>query len=170
MAPLTSRVALLMAVDALINSHKFICHTNYTVITAVTLRLQMKLKMMNDTLYKVRGWVAPLRQTIWSLSLSQLPPSSIQKSKKKRHWGYPPLPLDKMQRYKHTQTHFEWETCQFVVIYLQAFASLWHIADHYSFEIESSTRTLNPWLLKHIPCVLDNGHKKLSGTFMEFFF
>lgn len=158
MAPLTYRVALLMAVDAPINSHKFICHTNYTVITAVPLRLQMKLKMMNDTLYKVRGWVAPLRQTIWSLSLSQLPPSSIQKSKK-RHWGYPPLPLDKMQRYKHTQTHFEWETCQFVVIYLQAFASLWHIADHYSFETESSTRTLNPWLLKHIPCVLDNGHK-----------
>lgn len=157
-APLTSWVALLMVVDAPISSHQFICLTNYTVLTAAPLRLQMKLKMMNDALDKVRAWVAPLRQTIWSLSLSQLPPSSTQKSIK-RHWGYPPLRQDNMQRRKHTQTHFERETCQFVALYLQASASLWHIADHDSFETESSTRTLNSWLLKYIPYVLDNGHK-----------
>lgn len=85
-APITSRVARSMVVDAPIDSHKLICHTNYTLTSSVSLRLAMKLKMMNDTLYKVRGWVAPLRQTIWSLSLSQLLPHSTQK-KKKHQWG-----------------------------------------------------------------------------------
>lgn len=78
-APFISRGPRSVVIDTPINSHKFICHTNYTVITAASLRLQMTLKMMNDTLYKVRGWVAPLRQTIWSLSLSQLPPRLDQK-------------------------------------------------------------------------------------------
>lgn len=145
-------------------------HMLNAVITAVSVRLLMKLKMMNDTLCRVRGRVAPLRQTIWSLSPSQFPPSSTQK--RKHHWGCPPLRSDKMQSYKHTQTYLKARTPQFVAIHLQAFTSQWHIADHYSFETKSPTRPLNPWLLTYIILMLDNGHKTtclhLLSMFLKF--
>lgn len=95
---------------------------------------------------------------------------SAHRDKRKHHWWYPPLHCSEMLSYKHPHTHSELRIPRSVAFYLQAILPQGHKADHYSFETESTTRPLHPWLLTYIPLILNIGHKtSCLYLFISFF-